>query len=43
MNIIGVAGYTTEKNRDGRWIEAEAVAPKDLYEAQVARRKSRKD
>jgi hypothetical protein len=43
MNIIGVAGYTTEKNRDGRWIEAEAVAPEDLYEAQVARRKSRKD
>ncbi len=41
MNLIGVHGYSSDRDKDGSWIEKlSGVVPPDLHEAQRARRLS---
>ncbi len=41
MNLIGVRGYSSDRDKDGSWIEKlSGVVPPDLHEAQRARRLS---
>lgn len=41
MNLIGVRGYSSDRDKDGAWVEKlSGVAPPDLHEAQRARRLS---